>query len=247
MTASHAGHPALLRWTPQLVALAVVAAGLWVLTVARTPAMGSMPGTMGMGVGAFAGMWALMMAAMMLPSVAPVGAMYSRTFQTHRTVRLVTFTGVYLAVWALSAVPAWAVLRLVDGQLGSGRSGTVVASVVFVAVGAWQLGPLKQRCLRHCRSPIGQLMHYASFTGPLRDVRVASHHATYCLGCCWALMALFIVTGAMHLGAMVALTAVVAAEKLLPGGEQLARATGVLALLAAVAVWWLPGLAPGLT
>lgn len=227
--------------------LSVVAAGLWVLTLARTPDMGSMPGTMGLSVSAFAGMWALMMAAMMLPSVAPVGAMYARTFRSHRGVRLVTFTSAYLAVWALSAAPAWAALRVVDSQLGAGRSGTVVASVVFTAVGVWQLGPLKQRCLRHCRSPIGQLMHYASFTGPLRDVRVASHHAVYCLGCCWALMALFIVTGTMHLGAMVALTAVVAAEKLLPRGEQIARATGVLALLAAGSVWWLPGIAPGLT
>lgn len=60
-------------------------------------------------------------------------------------------------------------------------------------------------------------------------------------------MALFIVAGTMHLGAMVALTAVVAAEKLFPRGEQIARAMGVLALVAAIAVWWLPGIAPGLT
>lgn len=227
--------------------LSVVAAGLWVLTFTRTPAMGSMSGTMGLSVGAFTGMWALMMAAMMLPSVAPVAVMYSRTFQWHRTVRLVAFTSSYLAVWALSAIPAWAALGAVEAQLGAGRSGTAVASVVFATVGVWQLSPLKQRCLRHCRSPISQLMHYASFTGRFREVRVAVRHAAYCIGCCWGLMALFIVTGTMHLGAMVALTAVVAAEKLLPRGEQLARSAGVLSLLAAVAVWWLPGIAPGLT
>lgn len=227
--------------------LFVVAAGLWVLTLDRAAGMGNMPGTMGLTVGAFAGMWALMMAAMMLPSVAPVAAMYTRTFRQHRTPRLVAFTSTYLAVWALSAMPAWAALRAVDAHLGSGRSGTAVASVVFAAVGVWQLSPIKQRCLRHCRSPISQLMHYASFTGPFREARVAMRHAGYCLGCCWALMALFIVTGTMHLGAMVALAAVVAAEKLLPRGEQLALATGALSSVAAVAVWWLPGIAPGLT
>ena len=227
--------------------LLVVAAGLWVLTLDRAAGMESMPGTMGLTVGAFAGMWALMMAAMMLPSVAPVAAMYTRTFRQHRTSRLVAFTSTYLAVWALSAIPAWGALRAVDAQLGAGRSGTAVASVVFAAVGVWQLSPFKQRCLRHCRSPISQLMHYASFTGPYREVRVAMRHAGYCLGCCWALMALFIVTGAMHVGAMVALAAVVVAEKLLSRGEQLALASGVLSSLAAVAVWWLPGIAPGLT
>lgn len=242
-----AGHPGLLRWTPQLMVLSVVAAGLWVLTLTRTAGMGSMSGTMGLSVGAFTGAWALMMGAMMLPSVAPVALLYSRTFQRRRIVRLVAFTSTYLAVWALSAIPAWAILGAVEAQVGSGRSGTAVASFVFATVGVWQLSPFKQRCLRHCRSPISQFMHYASFAGPFREVRVALRHAAYCLGCCWALMALFIVTGTMHLVAMVALAAVVAAEKLLPRGEQLALSTGVLSLLAAVAVWWLPGIAPGLT
>ncbi len=210
------------------MALWVVAAGLWVLTLTRTAGMGNMSGTMGLGVGAFAGAWALMMGAMMLPSVAPVAALYSRTFQRRRSVRLVAFTTTYLAIWALSAIPAWATLRAIESQAGSGGSGTAIAAVVFATVGVWQLSPVKQRCLRHCRSPISQLMHYASFTGPFRDVRVAVHHAVYCLGCCWALMALFIVTGTMHLMAMVALAAVVAAEKLLPRGEQLALFTGVL-------------------
>lgn len=249
MTATDTGSP-LLRWTPQLIVLLVLAAGVWVVTLDRAgdmAGMAAMSPTMGLGLGAFAGMWALMMTAMMLPSVAPFAVLYSRTFTRRRAVRLTLFTASYLVSWALAAVPAWLVLRAVDGQLASGRSGTLVASLVLGTAGVWQLSPLKQRCLRHCRSPLGQLLHYGAYTGMLRDVRVAVHHSMYCLGCCWGLMALFVVTGVMHVGAMVVLTGVVAAEKLLPRGETLTAATGILALVAAVAVWWLPTLAPGLT
>ena len=42
------------------------------------------------------------------------------------------------------------------------------------------------------------------------------------------------------------LAAVVLAEKLWVHGELLARAVGVAALALAVAVFWVPGLAPGL-
>lgn len=249
MIVSVTARPVLLRWTPQLMVLLVIAAGSWLLVfdqAAQMGGMGPMGGTMGLSLGAFAGMWALMMTAMMLPSVAPLAVMYSRTFTRRRTARLVVFTATYLCAWALSAMPAWLVLRIVEGRLASQWGATTVASVVLAAVGVWQLSPLKQRCLQHCRSPIGQLMHYGSFTGPLRDVKVGSHHAMYCLGCCWGLMALLVVTGTMHLGAMVVLTAIVAAEKLLPSARELTLFTGGLCLFAAVAVWWVPSIAPGL-
>jgi predicted metal-binding membrane protein len=82
--------------------------------------------------------------------------------------------------------------------------------------------------------------------GRLRDVRAGAHHGAYCLGCCWSLMALFVVVGVMNLAAMVVLAAVVLAEKLSVHGEVLARVVGVAALALAVAVIWVPALAPGL-
>lgn len=233
----------LLRWTPQLVLVLAAAAALWAVTLSRSRDMG---GTMDMDPMGFGVMWAMMMGAMMLPSVAPVASMYARSVQSARAVRLTAFVLGYLAVWAVSAIPAWAVLRFAGEAMGSGRSSTAVASVVFSTVGVWQLTPLKQRCLRHCRSPLAQLLRYGSFAGPLRDVRVAVHHGLYCLGCCWALMTVLVVTGAMNLLAMVALSGVVAAEKLWRRGELLAVVTGLVALLAGVGVWWIPQLAPGL-
>ena len=77
-------------------------------------------------------------------------------------------------------------------------------------------------------------------------MRAGAHHGAYCLGCCWSLMALFVVVGVMNLAVMVVLAAVVLAEKLWAHGEVLARAVGIAALALAVAVIWVPALAPGL-
>jgi len=118
--------------------------------------------------------------------------------------------------------------------------------VVFAACGVYQLTPLKARCLKHCRSPLSLLLHYGSYRGALRDVRAGVHHAAYCLGCCWALMALFVVVGVMNLTAMVVLAAVVLVEKLWVRGEVVVRVAAVAALLLAAAVIWVPALAPGL-
>jgi predicted metal-binding membrane protein len=123
---------------------------------------------------------------------------------------------------------------------------TAAAVVVFAGCGVYQLTPLKSRCLRHCRSPLSLLLHYGSYRGALRDVRAGAHHGAYCLGCCWSLMALFVVLGVMNVAAMVVLAVVVLVEKLRVHGEVLARAVGVAALAFAVAVIWVPALAPGL-
>jgi predicted metal-binding membrane protein len=123
----------------------------------------------------------------------------------------------------------------------------MVAATVFVVGGIYQLTPLKERCLLHCRSPLGLLLHYGSYRGRTRDLRAAMHHGAYCLGCCWALMLLFIAFGAMNIAAMVGLAAVVFTEKVSPRGDRLSHVFGIgcLALAAAVLIW--PGIAPGLT
>jgi predicted metal-binding membrane protein len=191
--------------------------------------------------------WALMMAAMMLPSVAPVASMYQRSVRSYRALRLAGFTGGYLLAWVGAGIPAFLLTALVARLVGDHPAwATAVAVAVFAACGVYQLTPLKSRCLRHCRSPLSLLLHYGAYRGALRDVRAGVHHGAYCLGCCWSLMALFVVVGVMNLAAMVVLAAVVLAEKLWVHGEVLARVVGVAALALAAAVIWVPALAPGL-
>ena len=206
--------PSLRRLTPQAAVLLLVAAVAWLVTVGRAGAMAGMSGTMGLGLLAFVGMWApMMMAAMMLPSVAPVASMYQRSVRSHRALRLAGFTSGYLLAWAGAGIPAFLltafVAQLVDDHPAWA---TAVAVAVFASCGVYQLTPLKARCLKHCRSPLSLLLHYGAYRGPLRDVCAGVHHGAYCLGCCWSLMALFVVVGVMNLAAMVVLAAVGLAE-----------------------------------
>jgi predicted metal-binding membrane protein len=112
--------------------------------------------------------------------------------------------------------------------------------------GAYQLSPLKDRCLAQCRSPLGLLLHYGSYRGRSRALRVGAHHGGYCLGCCWALMVVLVAVGVMNVAAMVGLAALVLVEKTWSRGVAAGRVAGVALLALAVAAIWLPWLVPGL-
>jgi predicted metal-binding membrane protein len=226
-----------LRLTPQNLAMLGVAALAWAGIIAYARHMGNGIGTMGIAFGEFVAMWSLMMTAMMLPAVAPVASLYLRTITTKRASRLVMFVGGYLIVWAVVGVPAYLGLRVLDDHVAAaGTTMRAIAVVVLAAAGVYQLTPLKARCLRHCRSPLGQLLHYGSVTGRGRDLKVAVHHAGFCLGCCWALMALFVAFGIMNVWAMVGLAALVLAEKVWRYGETIGRVAGVAFVALAFAV-----------
>jgi predicted metal-binding membrane protein len=239
--------PSLRRLTPQATVLLLLAAVAWLVTVGPAGAMRGMTGTMGLGLPAFVGIWTLMMAAMMLPSVTPVASMYQRSVRSHRVLRLSGFTAGYLLAWAGAGIPAYLLTNLTARLVSDHPAwSTAVAVVVFASCGVYQLTPLKSRCLKHCRSPLSLLLHYGTYRGALRDVRAGGHHGAYCLGCCWSLMALFVVLGVMNVVAMVVLAIVVLVEKLWVHGEIFSRAVGVAALALAVAVIWIPALAPGI-
>lgn len=238
--------PFLLRLTPQIALLLLLAAAAAAATVVRADGRWDMPGTMGYELPAFIGMWALMMAGMMLPSVAPFASMYSRTVVEHRFLRLVMFAAGYLLVWSLMGMPAFGLARLADEYSG-GAAGTALAVAAFAACGLYQLTPLKYRCLSHCRTPMSHLLKYAAHRGPLRDLRSGFEHGYFCAACCWGLMVLLVAFGVMNVPAMFLLAAVVATEKIWRWGERFSKGVGVAALIAALAVIWVPDLAPGLT
>ncbi len=227
------------------VLLVAASAWAWVGVLVIAGDMGVMPRTMGLGVASFLAVWALMMTAMMLPSVMPVAALYTRTMVDDRGRRLAFYTGGYLLVWAAAGIAAYGLASLA-GRVVEGRGATAFAVALFAACGVYQLTPLKDRCLARCRSPLGFLMRYSSYQGPTRDVRVGLHHGGFCLACCWSLMMLLVAFGLMNVVAMVGVASVVLVEKVWVRGPAFARAVGVAALVFAVLVVWWPALAPGL-
>jgi predicted metal-binding membrane protein len=161
----------------------------------------------------------------------------ARTAST--AVPVAVFTLVYLAVWAASGVPVYVVHT---GLMALPPAAFAYAvAVILLAAGAFQLSPLKRACLRACQSPLAFLLgHWRA--GLRGSLALGWSHAMYCLGCCWALMVVLVAAGAMGLAWVLLITAVVAAEKLLPRGEWIARATGAAFLLLGVAVALRPDL-----
>ena len=177
-------------------------------------------------------MWAVMMAAMMLPTAMPMVWVFT-TLNARRgeSVRTAAFVAGYIALWAAFGAAATAAQWAL--QAGGLLSPMIVSlspalsGALLVIAGLFQFTPLKQACLRACRSPLGFLLTDWR-DGLSGAARMGVRHGLHCLGCCWALMALLFVGGAMNLLWIAALTLLVAVEKLAPKGEALAKALGVL-------------------
>jgi predicted metal-binding membrane protein len=214
--------------------------------------MGAGLGTMGLSLAAFLVIWVVMMAAMMFPSVAPMAVAWIRTMSVRptrvaRLTGITSFLGGYLLAWAAFGAVVYVVLREADRLAGDAPSvARWTGAAVFAIAGIYQLTPLKSACLRHCRSPLGSVVHYASYHGRARDLRVGVHHGLYCVGCCWGLMILLVAVGAMNIPAMVALAGVIFVEKVWRHGAGFAAAVGVALLAAAVFTIFSTALVPGL-
>ena len=178
-------------------------------------------------------MWTVMMVAMMLPSAAPAILLYA-TVHRHSLGEgrppTASFLGGYLACWTgFAAVAATLQIGLEREALASPMTMTLVsrgaAAGLLIAAGLYQLSPLKDACLGKCRSP-AQFLSRHFRPGAAGAARLGLLHGAHCVGCCWLLMALLFVGGVMNLAWVAALTVLVAAEKLLPGGEWIARIAG---------------------
>ncbi|MFI4948119.1 MAG: DUF2182 domain-containing protein [Alphaproteobacteria bacterium] len=192
-------------------------------------------------------MWAVMMVAMMLPSAAPVTLLVAGIARKRREagaapgLTTAPFVVGYLGVWVAFALTATVLQWRLDAAallsptmaLGS----TLVAGGVLVVAGIYQWTPLKEACLRHCRSPLDFIMHHWR-DGALGAFVSGARHGVFCFGCCWMLMALLFVGGIMNLAWIAAIALLVLIEKTLPWGVWVGRATG-----AVLVVWGLVAVA----
>jgi predicted metal-binding membrane protein len=141
------------------------------------------------------------------------------------------FVAAYLAVWfgfsagATAAQWAFQAIGWVDPMIVS-RSPWLTGVLLLIA-GIYQFSPLKRTCLSRCRTPMGFLL--GEWRPGARGAFVMGlRHGLFCLGCCWALMALLFVGGVMNLAWIAALSVAVALEKLLPRGDRVASVLGLL-------------------
>jgi predicted metal-binding membrane protein len=220
------------------VALAVATAVSWWLMARSAAVMNAMEGdpvmlgiarammapeATGPYLGASALMWIVMMAAMMTPAAVPITLVFLRLDRERgapRTGSGLLFAAGYLTAWfgfaLVATVVQWLLHRaaLLHGM--TMVAGPVLAGATLLVAGIFQLTPIKEACLAHCRTPMGFLLgHWQA--GPYGAFRMGLHHGTFCLGCCWALMLVMFAAGVMSVAAMAVLTVFILAERLLPG------------------------------
>jgi predicted metal-binding membrane protein len=226
-------------WTAVwLTALAVAA---WCLTVRQAGQMADMVTGLGqiggrmansMAIPLLLAMWLTMMIAMMFPTVVPM-------VLAHRMVvrkrgdgarASVAFVVGYLVIWtATGAVPlaAFVGFRNLSADAATATWISLLAAGVLAGAGLYQFTPWKGRCLRSCRSPLGFILEHDFGGGSRSAVRAGISHGLWCLGCCWALMAVLLIVGLMNLAWMGALSLLFLAEKNWRHGVAVARLAGV--------------------
>lgn len=182
--------------------------------------------------------WLVMIAAMMLPTAFPLLDIFRRvTAGRSDASRLFTLVvGGYFVAWLAFGLLVHGLDRAVHAGARSvpwlAANGWIIGAALVGAAGMFQFSALKYRCLDKCRTPFGFVVQRWRGVSPAREaLRVGLDHGAFCVGCCWALMLLMFVVGSGNLGWMLALAAIMAAEKNLPGGRKLSAPLGV-ALLA---------------
>jgi predicted metal-binding membrane protein len=237
--------------------LLLLAAIAWAVTSDRMAGMDAGPGTDLGGLGFWLTAWMVMMAAMMFPSIAPMVVMQARIEEGKRRKGEVTEAGTtplfvcgYVVTWAAAGLIGYAIIeagRAISWDfLSWDRAGPYVAGGVIAAAALYQLTPLKDVCLRHCRSPMMFLLT-AWRPGRAGALRMGVEHGAWCVGCCWALMAALFALGVMSIGWMLFIAALIAIEKLLPWRILANRGIAVLLVTLGIAVAFAPEDVPGLT
>jgi predicted metal-binding membrane protein len=180
-------------------------------------------------------MWALMMIAMMAPSAYPAAKLVARGVDLARGAAAArrsvsAFLIGYLLAWIVFSVGAtflhWGMLSaaLVSPMMVS--VAPALSGLILIAAGAYQFAPLKRACLRQCQSPLW-LIHQSSGWRGAAAMREGLRLGTFCVGCCWALMAVLFVTGVMNPLWVVLLAIYVLVEKNMPHQDWIPRLAGI--------------------
>jgi predicted metal-binding membrane protein len=188
-------------------------------------------------------MWAVMMVAMMVPSASPVILLFAE-INRRRNQSQATFLSTgrfllgYLTAWTGFSVVAtlaqWGLLTaaLVSPMMES--TSKALGGGLLLGAGLFQFSPLKYACLAHCRSPMGFLAtEWRDGSGGA--FRMGLKHGGYCLGCCWALMALLFAVGVMNLLWVAAISGFVLLEKIASTNQWVSRLGGLAFI--ALAAW----------
>ena len=232
-----------------LLALLALAGLAWAYVGAQDGSMTMSTGTDVRSFAIFLATWVVMMAAMMFPSVAPavlVYAQYTRQRAGAWPLLAALFVAGYLMVWSAVGVGAYVVVALIVPLIAEvpfvQAAPEVFLGAVIGAGGLYQLTPLKDKCLGHCRSPLHWL--FRGFRpGATGALRMGIEEGVFCLGCCAGLMLVLLAIGLASVGWMAAVAAIIFVEKVLAPTPAVAKAVAVLLMGFGIAVATIPTVA----
>ena len=189
-------------------------------------------------------MWVVMMVGMMTPSAAPMILLYARVGRQAATqgkpfAATGWFAAGYLLAWAGFSVAAtlaqWFLERAMLLSSMTEIASNLLGGILLVAIGIYQWTPLKYACLDQCQSPLSFIQQHGGFRREASlSMRLGAMHGAYCVGCCWALMALLFVGGVMNLLWIAAITILVLLEKIVRAGRTLPRVAGIGLIVAGI-------------
>jgi predicted metal-binding membrane protein len=131
----------------------------------------------------------LMTAAMMLPSAVP--AIARRARDGAGALAAPRFAGTYLGVWALAGLAMWLLYQ---------PPGAAASGALLIGAGVYELTPVKRQCRRRC----------------LERVRSGARFGALCFGSSIGLMLVLVAVNVMSVALMLAIAAIVLAQKIFP-------------------------------
>jgi len=223
-----------------VTALLACAAGAWLLTAQQSASMAGMGGMAMVGAGLFLVIWVVMMVAMMFPSITPMVLTHARIVRARGegTLPTVAFVLGFLVIWSAAGLIPLAAIQVLGTPVTAPINGWLprLGGAVVVLAGIYQFTPLKDACLRTCRSPLGFILTHDFGGGRSSAARAGISHGLYCLGCCWAIMAVLAVVGLMNLAWMAVFAVLFFLEKNWHQGVKLSRVSGAACVLLGLAI-----------
>lgn len=177
----------------------------------------------------------VMMVAMMLPSSLPMIGVYRGLARADDAAsangRAWLFSATYFLVWTIFTSASLVVLMALGLMEELGGPLILVPGALILAAGIYQFTGWKKLCLRHCRTPVGFVTtHWRPGRGGA--ARMGFAHAFYCVGCCWLLMLVLFVAGAMSVLWMGVVALLILGEKVWSQGGRFSQLVGLAGTVA---------------
>ena len=181
-------------------------------------------------------MWLVMMLAMMTPSVAPLILIFAtvnrqRKQQARPFVNTAYLAGGYFLIWAAFSLAAtalqWWLQQIAVLNPEMIVTSRFLAGITLIVAGIFQFTPLKQTCLKYCRTPLSFILQRWK-EGKQGALKMGIENGFYCLGCCWMLMVLLFVVGIMNLLWIALIALFVLVEKISPQIKWIPYVAGIV-------------------